>query len=634
MIWNLDFDIAALLVCLILITYYNVRKNIPIRRNYAFLSLMYATIFVTISDIVSSIITNYPQRFSNMFLYSVNMIYYVLLAICPMAFSVFTTMLIRKKKMDLVFSFLIIAPFMLVTIITLANPFTDFVFSIDNSGVFSYEKGRNIYYIESMFYYVISCFFVSINLNSLKRRHRTSLYIYVFSLMIGHTLQVFVMPYHQCVSLSALVGLLAIFLAFENPDYYRDRSTDFFDERGLQLLREEDFMYDKHRIMAGFVIENYGAIVEAHNYSTISAILSAIAEYLGTIDNTLTRFYLGNGVFIIYMDTDKNSVDFKTKLIEFFGKPLQIDNDSFLLYPRFFYSTGDIKYSSFEELMTTLNIVIDVAKQTNGRYAVLVNESLRKRAVCRLKIENALERAITKGKLEVYYQPIFSTKEGKITSAEALVRINDDELGILLPDEFIRISERNGSITRLGEQVFEKVCHFIKKYDIKTLGLEYIEVNLSPVQIQKMGMAETFLRIIKKYDVDSAQINLEITESETTEFSNIEDNVSKMYNSGITFSLDDYGTGYSNLVNVMKLPLSIVKIDKSIAWAYFKDNTEMLVHVIPQIKNLGKKIVVEGVEDINMANVLTEMGCDYLQGFYYSEPLPEEEFVEYLNGFK
>lgn len=249
------------------------------------------------------------------------------------------------------------------------------------------------------------------------------------------------------------------------------------------------------------------------------------------------------------------------------------------------------------------------------------------------EIEHAIDRALQQTNFDVYYQPIYGTKEKRIVAAEALLRMYDEEMGFISPEEFIPIAEKNGKIIEIGHLVLEKVCQFLQKEDIKKYGIHYIEVNLSIIECIQKELPERLEEIMKQYKIDFTQINLEITETALAQNQEIlATNMKKINEMGITFSLDDYGTGYSTITYMMTLPFKIVKIDKSILWSSFENEKAMiaLCASINMIKDMDMEIVVEGVESEEMAMKLTELGCDYLQGFYFSKPLPEEQFKEYL----
>ena len=169
--------------------------------------------------------------------------------------------------------------------------------------------------------------------------------------------------------------------------------------------------------------------------------------------------------------------------------------------------------------------------------------------------------------------------------------------------------------------------------DITQYGLEYVEINLSPIQCRNPLLAGKLMKIAEKYQIPSSQINLEITETATENMELISAQITKLKQNGVSFSMDDYGTGYSNLISILELPFHIIKIDKSIVWAYFGHKNDVLTDLISMFKKRGYYIVCEGVETKEMVDGLTKLGCHYLQGFYFSRAIPGKEFVNYIADF-
>lgn len=243
-----------------------------------------------------------------------------------------------------------------------------------------------------------------------------------------------------------------------------------------------------------------------------------------------------------------------------------------------------------------------------------------------------IKRGIQNYNFQMYYQPIYSVKEGKFVSAEALIRLKDDQYGFVSPALFIPQAEESGAIHQIGDFVLEDVMRFIGGNDFKSLGLEYIEINLSVAQCIESNLFEKIDGLMQKYGVRPEQINLEITETGTNyDPATTDRNISLLKEKGITFSLDDYGTGYSSIARVVTLPLDIVKLDKSLVddmdsammWTVITNTVNML-------KRMNKKILVEGVENKRALDKFVELGCDYIQGFYFSKPLNETDFLKYV----
>ena len=241
--------------------------------------------------------------------------------------------------------------------------------------------------------------------------------------------------------------------------------------------------------------------------------------------------------------------------------------------------------------------------------------------------------ALDNDRVEVYYQPIFSTGLKKFVAAEALVRLRNEDNSIVMPGEFIEIAEQNGLIIRLGETVFRKVCQFLSEHNPSSLGINYIEVNLSVVQCEYAGLANDYIAIMEEYHIDPSWINMEITESaNNVARGNMLRNMEKLQEYGVKFSLDDFGTGHSNLNYIMEMPVDIVKFDRKMVTSYFKDGKAKYVMdaAMSMIKGMDMEIVSEGIEDENQLNVMNDLGIHYIQGFYFSKPLPQNEFIDYI----
>lgn len=247
-------------------------------------------------------------------------------------------------------------------------------------------------------------------------------------------------------------------------------------------------------------------------------------------------------------------------------------------------------------------------------------------------IDEILNRVLTEGTLQMYYQPIYDTREKRFRSAEALARIKDTRYGMVSPAVFIPAAEHTGLILPIGEVILDAVFRFISEHDLDEMGLTHIEINLSVAQCIQRELPDIVQRLQKRYGVDPHRVNFEVTE---TLFGNLsavmEKNVRELVSMGYSFSLDDYGVGYSNIRRLRTLPLRIIKIDKSLVDDMFtEDGRAIIENTVHMMKSINKKLVMEGVENEAGARMCDGLSCDYIQGFYYSKPLPTEEFVELM----
>ena len=197
---------------------------------------------------------------------------------------------------------------------------------------------------------------------------------------------------------------------------------------------------------------------------------------------------------------------------------------------------------------------------------------------------------------------------------------------------FIPAAEKSGSILQIGEFVIRDVCRFLAEGDAENSGIRFVEVNLSVVQCMQANMADKIKEILDEYRIDPSRINFEITETASDYLADaVLRTMKDISTNGNNFSLDDYGSGYSNLGRVMSFPYRIIKLDKSLVDGL--DDTrsyEIMRQTISLLKSLGAEIVVEGVEDKDKAEWFSEMGCEYIQGFYYARPMPEIDFISFV----
>ena len=255
----------------------------------------------------------------------------------------------------------------------------------------------------------------------------------------------------------------------------------------------------------------------------------------------------------------------------------------------------------------------------------------------KLAIEQAIMAEIKLQQFEVHYQPIYDIKEKRVSSLEALARLEVPGYGYVSPEEFIKIAEKNGTIVQLGKLVIEEVCRFINEEDLIEKGIKFVEINLSVVQCMREKLYKDIYGILEEYSIPPEMINLEITESAAAYSEDrLLRNMARLAMKGLTFSLDDYGSGYSNIGYLVDMPFSIVKIDKYFIWGAMKkaSTRAILENAIRMFKAINKKIVTEGIENQEMVDMVTRLGADYIQGYFYSKPVKKDmipEVIERLN---
>jgi diguanylate cyclase (GGDEF)-like protein len=278
-----------------------------------------------------------------------------------------------------------------------------------------------------------------------------------------------------------------------------------------------------------------------------------------------------------------------------------------------------------ETLQQRADIAMYSAKQSGRGHAVFEPE-LDRHSPRRLALAGGLRSAIGKGQIRLYYQPKADLRTGRIIGCEALARWDHPEFGIVGPNEFVPIAEQTGLITPLTSFVLDAALQQVRRWQDAGLGLS-IAVNLSARSFLDTQLAVEIPRLLARHDVAARLLELEITESMLmTDPARAEATLTRLHQIGLTLSVDDFGTGYSSLANLKRLPVDVIKIDKSFVMEMAVDASDAAIvrSTIDLAHNLGLRVVAEGVESEDAWRHLDALGCDLAQGFYLSRPLPAE----------
>lgn len=279
--------------------------------------------------------------------------------------------------------------------------------------------------------------------------------------------------------------------------------------------------------------------------------------------------------------------------------------------------------------------------KANGRNGyVIYDSSLRESFIDKLTLKMDMEKALENNEFMLYYQPQVDIRNGNIIGAEALIRWMHKEKGIIFPDEFIPIAEETGLISKIGEWVLGEACSQLKKWQSIDLGLLKVSVNLSAQQFLKSDITEVIKNILSKTGLEPKYLELEITESMTMEVNYAIRKLRELRQLGVSISIDDFGTGYSSLNYLKKFPVNYLKVDKSFVRDIMHDKSDanIVSTIISMAHNMGLEVIAEGVEDKQQLRFLKLRNCDFVQGYYFSRPIPaeffEKEFNNIQNDFK
>ncbi|MFI4941151.1 MAG: putative bifunctional diguanylate cyclase/phosphodiesterase, partial [Burkholderiales bacterium] len=282
-------------------------------------------------------------------------------------------------------------------------------------------------------------------------------------------------------------------------------------------------------------------------------------------------------------------------------------------------------------LLTSYADVAMMRVQQSGEAGFLFySPEMNQRAKEHLRIEGELRHALTAGELELHYQPKVSLRNGRIVGAEALIRWRHPERGLIAPGVFIPIAEDTGLIMEIGSWVIDEACRQISQWQSKNMSMPPIAINLSARQFDR-NLPSRIQSTLERHQVNPEHLKLEITESLLVRGAeNVIPIMNQLVAMGLALALDDFGTGYSSLAYLKKFPISTLKIDRSFVIGLPHDPNDCAIAraIVTMALNLKQEIVAEGVETLEQMTFLRDLGCDQLQGFLFSQPVPVAEFTD------
>lgn len=375
---------------------------------------------------------------------------------------------------------------------------------------------------------------------------------------------------------------------------------------------------------------NFNLIKEYLSKQTFDKLIRCDAQnHLDMIDNIGVCGRIGIDTFAIIT---KRRLDYS----KLFGTYIEKLNNEFEHYKL------DLKFGIYQihdnsvpvsKMCDRALLALECIINKYSEHYVFYDDEIRRKRYEEQLIISSMDKALAKKQFVVYLQPKYNIIENKVSGAEALVRWIHPNLGLILPDKFVPTFEKNGSIIELDKYVWEKTCKILSKWEKEGINNIPISVNVSREDLFNPDLVDILLELINKYNILQENIHLEITESA---YSNQSDKiitaVKKLKCNGFTIEMDDFGTGYSSLNMLSELPIDFLKLDiKFIQNKKENSNSITILDFIISLANkLNMPVIVEGVETEEQLNLLKEMGCQYVQGYYFSKPVPVNEFEKHL----
>ena len=510
------------------------------------------------------------------------------------------------------------------------NPLSHRLFYYDTR--FVYHRGPFInilYYISAIYalYGVVYLYYYRKILKVEQVFVLASLYPFnIFALIVQYYY-----PHYLIEMFMTSLSMLLAMLVIQRPEEMMNPELLVGNYLGFNKDVNRAFELNKRFKLVFVKIVNYKSLSSFLEYATTRMLLRTLCDSLKRIKtNGLNIYYLGDGLFSL--NTDENDeLLIASRVSDIVREKFMVKHYGLSLNCCICVIRCPEDIENVQGLLNFSNSFYTYLPD-NGEIVELSMEKGNRAFMLRNDIDAIIKEAIVHRSFMMYYQPVYSIKDKRFVSCEALIRLNDEKYGFISPEFLIKSAERNGLIMDVGDIVFDEVCSFINRLKKSGVSLDFVEINLSMAQIIQKDLVDKVLSCLNKYRLRPEDINLEITETMACAAENIvEQNMRVLNKSGISFSLDDYGVGYSNISRILSLPFDIVKIDKSLTDMFDDEKMNGVIkHTVAMLKSIGVKIVVEGVETVECFEAFEKLGVDYIQGYYFSKPLPESEFVEFM----
>lgn len=395
---------------------------------------------------------------------------------------------------------------------------------------------------------------------------------------------------------------------------------------------------NEHGVAVLFLdLDDFKKVNDSHGHSEGDKLLVEAASRLRlSVRDIDVACRFGGDEFVIILnqiDCEEDVIPTAQEILERFKEPIRIGSSVFYVSTSIGIAFSKLTTIKPEQLVSHADIAMYEAKNNGGAQYHIYHNDMYQRVAHRVMMESEVRQALAKGQFSLSLQPQIAAKDKRVYGFEALLRWHHPEKGMISPDDFIPILENSEYMVELGYWIIRR-C-FEKYMLLKENGLPNIRIaiNLSAGQFIDPNLPHYLASLLEEFSLSADCFELELTEQTLVkDIDHAIDMMNTLKDVGFSFAIDDFGTGYSSLAYIKKMPVDVIKIDKSFIFGMLENHADyqIIMSTIAMVKNLGLKVVAEGVESGAQLRSLTESQCDIIQGYYFSKPIPEIELLEFI----
>ena len=458
----------------------------------------------------------------------------------------------------------------------------------------------------------------------LSRKAVVVLFSVVLLVSAGMIIQ-FWLPQYLLAGLTYTLSMIIAIITVNDPDEKVDRiSMAFNNDAFVEYINNQRYEWQRKYYVI-FEIESFGMFNKMFGHLEANQLLFTVRKIVEDINKRAFIFKTKSARFVILLRNEEDQIQMVKAIRKKFSEPIMLNDNSVNVSIHLFYFVNEnvfVNSDTYNEFIARSLAIINF-KDTNY---VNLDSGFLGRINRDRKIKDILEVCLkSKSGLYMMYQPIYDVNKKVFNHFEALIRLANNELGYVGPAEFIPVAESAGLANEIDTFVFEETCAFLARNP----NVEILEINISCAEFFN-NPSSRFIKVIEKYKIDPKRICLEITETVAVKYpEKTQEFMTDLGQFGVQFAMDDFGSGYSNVARFITLPFSIAKLDKTLL-SQSERIRIFFDSAIQLFKNLNIPIVIEGVETKEQLQYVENKDIDYIQGYYFSKPLLEEDLVDFL----
>lgn len=634
MTWDITGEwLSAIIIAIILV--FSRRGSLPHSlRNIVFQGCLCVTFLAVSVNIASTILLQYIHVVPYFINYIVLIVYFICTPLLGAIYFLYTLTSIYEDNYKQLIRYCMIAfiPAVIYILSVILNPVFNFWFTLDTVNGYQQGQGGVFTYIVFYYYVLLSLFVVIFHHKRLDKTVKRILM--TFPILSGIVIFVqYINPHLILSGFAAMCALLIVYMNLQNKEIFTDNLTRLLNQQEFRKMVETKINSKKPFCVLVLSLKEFKFLNDKFGLQIGDKLLVALCEYLKSIVPIQNLYRYSGDEFAIITDTKETLINYVMLFRLRMKEPWSAYSNELLLH----YVMGSITYpdvaTTSKDIIKGLEYVVSRSKLEKGEVYTECSCEILQSLERKYEILEILKETVINDTFVVLFQPIYDAVNDQFTNAEALVRLPDNRLGFVGPDEFIPIAEETGLIVNLTYAVLHKACAFIRRMIDEGKNIDGISVNFSVVQFMQDDLEEKIIHIIDEYKIPYWTIKIEVTESVlTTNFEIIEQFIEHMSRLGIRFLMDDFGTGYSNFTYAISIPFHTIKIDKTLIHQAIKDTRTaiLIASMILAFKKLNLKVLAEGIETKEELEFSLYNGCDFIQGYYYSRPLSADNAFQFF----